>query len=407
MLDPKKIKKDFPIFQRKINGKPLVYLDNAATSQKPKQVIDAIKYFYENTNGNIHRGIHTLAEESTEQYEHTRLVVAKFINARSPKEIIFTRNTTESINILAWIWAELNIKEGDEIIVSELEHHSNLIPWQERTAYAKAKLQVIPVTKDFTLDLAAYKKLLNKKTKLVAITGMSNVTGYIPPLKEMIKEAHKFGAKILVDGAQSVSHLPADVQDLDCDFLAFSGHKMLGPTGVGVLYVKTEILQDMPALIYGGGMVSEVEQFKAIYKEPPHSFEGGTPNIADTVAFAKALEYLQKIGLKNVHKHEQKLLKEAKKILSKYQEVKMQSPKNIDECGGILSFTIDNIHPHDIAAIFNNEGIAIRAGHHCCQPLMKKLGLTATARLSFYLYNTEEDLEKVEKALQKTLKIFG
>lgn len=402
MLDPKSLKKDFPILNRKINGKSLVYLDNASTTQKPRQVIEALKNYYESTNANIHRGIHTLSQEATEAYEKTRLTTAKFINANSEKEIIFTRSTTESINLVAYSWGETNINPEDEIIVSALEHHSNLVPWQELCRRKNAHLKTISLTHDLALDLAAYNP--NKNTKLVAITGMSNVLGTIPPIKEMIESAHKFGAKVLIDGAQSVAHLPTDVQDLDCDFLAFSSHKMLGPTGVGILYGKKNLLEKMPPFNFGGDMVKVVTQEKAQWNDLPWKFEAGTPNIADVVAFEKALQFLNEVGMRNIANHDEKLLKYAIERFGKYEKVHLFTPENT---GSILSFTIEGVHPHDIAQIFDDEAVAIRSGHHCNMPLMEHLKVPATARMSFYLYNTEEDIDRAEKALQKVLETFA
>jgi len=407
MFDPKELKKDFPILSKKINGKELIYLDNASTTQKPRQVIDALKDFYENHNANIHRGIYTLSEEATELYENARKKTANFINADSEKEIVFTRNTTESINLIAYTWGEQNIKEGDVIITSQLEHHSNLVPWQELAKRKKAKLKIIPMNQDFTLDLEKYNQLLSEKTKLVTISGMSNVTGTIPNLKKILQEAKKHNATTIVDGAQSTAHLPTDLQTLSPDFFAFSSHKMLGPTGVGILYGKLEILEKTHPFLFGGDMVKTVEQYETQFNELPYKFEAGTPNIADVAAFTKALEYLEKIGPQNIHNHEQTLLKYAKKVFSKYPEVKFYSPPKLEECGGILSFTVQNIHPHDIASIFNEEGIAIRSGHHCNMPLMTHLNIPATARMSFYLYNTLEDINRAETALIRTLKTFN
>lgn len=419
MLDPKSLKKHFPILNRQINGKTLVYLDNASTTQKPRQVIEALKNYYENTNANIHRGIHTLSQEATEAYEKTRLTTAEFINAKSEKEIVFTRGTTESINAVAYSWGETNIATGDEIIVSALEHHSNLVPWQELCRRKNAHLKIIPLSSSLSLDLTAYEKLLGKNTKLVAITGMSNVLGTIPPIKKMIKAAHKVGAKVLVDGAQSVAHLPTDVQELDCDFLAFSSHKMLGPTGVGMLYGKENLLENMPPFNFGGDMVKIVTQEKAEWNDLPWKFEAGTPNIADVIAFEKALQVLSEVGMQNIANHDEKLLKYAIDRFGKYENVTLLTPGNTSSShasatgnthslatGGILSFTIEGVHPHDIAQIFDEEGVAIRSGHHCNMPLMELLKVPATARLSFYLYNNEEDIDRAEKALQKVLKVF-
>ncbi len=406
MLDPRKIKSHFPILSRQIKGKTLVYLDNASTTQKPKSVIQAITDYYENTNANIHRGIHALSEEATEAYEKVRLQTAKFINAQSEREIVFTRNSTEAINLVAFTWGEANIREGDEIIVSAVEHHSNLVPWQELCKRKKAKLLVIPLKADYTLDMEVFKQLLSAKTKLVAVSAMSNVLGLVPNFAEIITDAHKFNAKVLLDGAQFVAHRPTDVQKIDCDFLVFSSHKMLGPTGLGILYAKEEILTEMPPFLFGGDMVKVVDQKGASWNDLPWKYEAGTPNIADTIAFGKALEFLEEVGMENITKHDTKLLQYAIEKLSKYSQVNLHTPRNIEEAGAVLSFTIEDVHPHDIASIFNEEAVAIRSGHHCAQPLMERLGIPATTRMSFYLYNSEEDIDRAEIALQNVLKIF-
>lgn len=406
MLDPNKLKKKFPILNRKIDGKKLVYLDNAATSQKPKIVINALKKYYETSNANVNRGLYALSEESTAAYENCRETVAKFINAESDREIIFTRNCTESINLVSYSWGEKYIKQGDEIIVSELEHHANLVPWQALCKKKKARLKVIPLKKDYTLDFPAFKKLLSKKTKLLALTGMSNVLGTIPPIKKYIDEAHKHGTKVLIDGAQLITHSKVDMRKLDCDFFAFSAHKLFGPTGVGILYGKSELLTEMPPFQYGGDMIRYVGQYESTYNDIPWKFEAGTPNIADVIAFEKALKFIEKIGHKNIETYEKNLLSYAKKVFARHKEVQILSPKNIKECGPVLSIAVRNIHPHDIAAIFNENNVCIRAGHHCAHPLMKVLGVVATARLSFSIYNTREDIDDAEKALQRTLSTF-
>ncbi len=399
------IKKEFPIFRRTINGKPLIYLDNASTSQKPRVVLDALSTYYRKMNANVHRGIHTLSEESTVAYEKTRKKVADFIYAKKPEQIVFTKNCTESLNLVAWGFAYDMIKQGDEIIVSALEHHSNLVPWQEIARQKKARLRVIPLQKNYTLDYDAYLKLLSSKTKLVCITAQSNALGTIPPLKKMIAAAHEVGAVVLVDGAQSVGHMKTNVQALDCDFFAFSAHKMLGPTGVGVLYGKSELLEKMRPLMYGGDMVTTVGQYSAEYQKGPARFEAGTPNIADVIAFGSSLDFLSDIGLDAIHEHDQELVAYAQQLFSHYKEVQLFVPP-LKESGGTLSFAIPGIHPHDIATVFDSEGIAIRSGLHCAEPLVRSLGVDATARMSFYLYNTKEDVQKAEKALQKVLKIF-
>ena len=400
------LKKDFPILKRKINGKPLVYLDNASTSQKPMAVLSALQKYYTTSNANIHRGIHTLSEEATAAYENTRKKVAKFINAKTEEEIIFTKNGTEAINCVSASWGKTHIAKGDEIIVSALEHHANLVPWQELAKEKGAILKIIPLTADYLLDLPAYKKLLSKKTKLVCVTAQSNVTGTIVPIKKITALARAVGAKILVDGAQMAGHSKVNVRDIDCDFFAFSAHKMLGPTGVGVLYVKQPLINEMTPYLYGGDMALTVQEQSATYRAGPWKFEAGTPNIADVVAFGAALDYLTSIGLAAVAAHDRELLAYAKKIFSKYSGVKLFSPSRIQDAGGVLSFTVDGVHPHDIATIFNEGGVAIRSGLHCAEPLVRRLGVDATARLSFYLYNTKKDIDAAERALKKVLKIF-
>ena len=400
------LKKDFPILKRKVNGKPIVYLDNASTTQKPTAMLKALQNFYFTSNANIHRGIHTLSEEATEQFEMTRKKVATLIGARNSEEIIFTKNCTEAINCVAFSWGKQNITVGDEIIVSALEHHANLVPWQELAKEKKAILKIIPLTTDLTLDLDAYQKLLSKKTKLVCVTSQSNVTGTITPTKQITALAHAAGAKVLVDGAQSVGHSPISVYNIDCDFFTFSAHKMMGPTGVGVLYIKKEIANSMPPFMFGGEMVETVDQDTAAYRSGPWKFEAGTPNIADIIAFGASIDYIQKIGLKNIEKHTRELLTYAKKVFSKYSQVKIYSPTKIQDCNAVLSFAIPGVHPHDIATIFNNNGIAIRSGLHCAEPLMKRLDVNGTARLSFYVYNTKKDIDVAEKALRQVLKIF-
>lgn len=399
------ILKQFPILKRKINGQPLVYLDNASTSQKPLVVLQALQKFYTNSNANVHRGIHTLSQEATDQYENVRAKAAKFINAKS-EEIVFTKNATEALNCVAVSWGRIHIKKDDEIIVSALEHHANLVPWQELAKEKSAKLKVIPLTADYLLDLKAYESLLSDKTKLVCVTAQSNVTGTLVPLKKIISLAHKFKAKVVVDGAQSVGHRPTNVKNMDCDFLAFSAHKMLGPTGVGVLYIKRALMDEMGPYMYGGDMVETVGQESAIYHRGYMKFEAGTPNIADVVAFGSALDYLEAVGLETIAAHDKELLVYAKKCFSKYFSVKIFSPTKIENCGGVLSFTIDGVHPHDIATIFDQYGVAIRAGLHCAQPLVLRLGVSTTARLSFYLYNTKHDIDVAEKALKKVLTVF-
>lgn len=400
------IQKQFPILKRKINGKPLVYLDSASTSQKPATVLAALQKYYTTNNANIHRGIHALSEEATAQYENTRKKVAKFINAKTEEEIIFTKNCTEAINCIYASWGKTHIAKGDEIIVSALEHHANLVPWQELAKAKGAILKIIPITADYLLDLPAYKKMLSKKTKLVCVTAQSNVTGTIVPIKKVTTVAHAFGAKVLVDGAQMAGHSKINVRDIDCDFFTFSAHKMLGPTGVGVLYVKQPLMNAMTPFMFGGDMVLNVQDQTATYRAGPWKFEAGTPNIADVIAFGTAIDYINTVGLATIAAHDRKLLAYAKKKFSKYSGVKLFSPSRLQNANSVLSFTVTGAHPHDIATIFNEEGVAIRSGMHCAEPLMSRLGVPATARLSFYLYNTKKDIDVAERALKKVLKIF-
>ncbi len=400
------LKSDFPILKRKINGHTLVYLDNASTTQKPKVVLKALVDFYSTSNANIHRGIHTLSEEATDKYEEVRKKVAKFIGA-AEEEIIFTKSATESINCVAVAWGQKHINAGDEIIVSALEHHANLVPWQELAKTKKAVLKIIPLTADYTFDIDAYTKLLSPKTKLVCVTAESNVTGTITPIKKITEMAHAVGAKVMVDGAQSVGHTPTNVRNIDCDFLAFSAHKMMGPTGVGVLYIRSAIMEEMTPFMYGGEMIESVQEKSATYRTGHWKFEAGTPNIADVIAFGAALDYLNKIGLKNIAAHDKELVSYAKKMLANYPQVKIFSPSRIQDTGAVLSFAITGVHPHDIATIFNDHGIAIRSGLHCAEPLLQKLGApNGTARLSFYIYNTKKDIDTAEQALKKVLKTF-
>ncbi|MEK7618909.1 MAG: SufS family cysteine desulfurase [Patescibacteria group bacterium] len=399
------IKNEFPIFSRLINGKPLTYLDSASTTQKPRCVLDALMSYYSTSNANIHRGIHALSEESTEQYEATRRRVAQFIRANSEREIVFTKNCTESINLVARTWGEENIKKGDDIIVSAYEHHANLVPWQELARRKHARLLIIPLLPNLAIDLGVYERLLTEKTRLVAITAQSNVLGIIPPLTQIIDAAHKVSARVLVDGAQSVGHSQTNVTTLDCDFFAFSAHKMAGPTGVGVLYTKQAILDGMPPFLYGGDMVTTVEEHTAQFREAPWRFEAGTPNIADVIAFHAAMDFLDKIGLETIEKNDQYLLKEVKKRFLSYPEVTLFSPDRVNS-NSCLSFTVTDVHPHDIATIFNSEGVAIRSGLHCAEPLVKSLGVPATARMSFYAYNDLADVDRAEAALVKVFRVF-
>jgi cysteine desulfurase/selenocysteine lyase len=403
-----KIRQDFPILKRKINGnKTLVYLDNAATTQKPISVINAICNYYMNYNSNIHRAVHQLAEEATLEYEKTREKVAKFINARSTDEIIFTRNATEAINLVSYSWGRTNINRDDRIVITEIEHHSNIVPWQILTQEKDAKLDYIGIDNDGYLNMEDCNRYLqSNKVKLLSISHMSNVLGTIVPINEIIELAHQKGIVVLVDGAQSVPHMPIDVQKMDCDFMVFSAHKMLGPTGVGVLYAKKEILNEMQPFIAGGDMIKEVYKHRTIYNDLPYKFEGGTPNIADVIGFGAAIDYLKKIGMHNVREHEIEITNYAIKAIANIKDITLYGPPNANHRGGVIAFNIGDIHPHDLATIMNDYGIAIRSGHHCAQVLMGRLNIAAASRTSFYIYNTKEEVDKFINALDEARRIF-
>lgn len=407
MLNPEKVRKDFPIFARKINRKPLIYLDNAATAQKPKSVIDAIANYYKTSNANVHRGVHTLAEESTQIYEQAHVDTAKFINAPGIEDIIFTKNTTEAMNLLTYSWGEKNINAGDEIVLSSLDHHSNIVPWQQLAIRKKARLVFLPLTNNGLVDMEKAKSLITKKTKIVSVSHASNVLGTILPAKEMADIAHDKGALVALDGAQSVPHLPVDVRKLDCDFLAFSAHKMLGPTGIGVVYGKEEHLLKMNPFLYGGDMIAEVTFQSSTWNALPWKFEAGTPNVADAAGFSAALSYLQKIGMKNVRDHDQKLTAYALKELPRVKGIRLYGPANAQDRTGLVAFNLKNVHAHDAATLLNDDGIAIRAGHHCAQPLADLLKIGASARASFYLYNTKKEVDALIDSLQKVNKLFS
>jgi len=406
-IDIERIRADFPILDQVIDGNRLVYLDNAATTQKPRVVINAIIEFYRKYNANIHRGLHYLSEKSTEMYEHTREHVADFIGGVDPKEIIFTRGTTESINLVAYTWGEENINEGDEIVITEMEHHANLVPWVQLAKKKKAILKRIPITFCGHLDQSNINEIITPKTKLLALTHMSNVLGTINPVKELTALAHKHGAIVLADGAQSTPHLKVDVKELGVDFYAFSSHKMLGPTGVGVLYGKKALLEAMPPFNMGGEMIREVRFDHVTWAELPNKFEGGTPNIADVVAFDAALHYLEEIGMDNLRQHEMDLTKYTIDNLSAIPGLEIQGPQEMEQRGGAVSFTDNDLHPHDISTYLDSKGIAIRAGHHCAQPLMSILGKIATARASLYIYNNEADVDALVNALKGMRRYFG
>jgi cysteine desulfurase / selenocysteine lyase len=403
-----KVRQDFPILKRKVNGnKTLVYLDNAATTQKPISVINAIYDYYMNYNSNIHRAVHQLAEEATFEYEKTREKVAKFINAHSVDEIIFTRNATEAINLVSYSWGRTNVNKDDRIVITELEHHSNIVPWQILTQEKDAKLDYIGIDNNGYLNMEDCNKYLqNDKVKLLSISHMSNVLGTIVPINEIIELAHQKGIIVLVDGAQSVPHMPIDVQNMDCDFMVFSAHKMLGPTGVGILYAKKEILNDMPPFIAGGDMIKEVYKHRTIYNDLPYKFEGGTPNIADVIGFGAAIDYLKKIGMHNVREHEIEITSYAIKSIADIKDIIIYGPLDTNHRGGVIAFNIGDIHPHDLATIMNDYGIAIRSGHHCAQVLMGRLDIAAASRTSFYIYNTKEEVDKFINALGEARRIF-
>jgi len=406
-LDVAKIRKDFPILTREVHpGVPLVYLDSTATSQRPRQVVEAMEHLIYHSNANIHRGIHVLAEEATAAYEEARIKIADFINAGSAREVIYTRNTTESINLVAQTWGRANLRTGDLIILTELEHHSNLIPWQMVAMEKNLRLEFISVTPDGLLDMESYQKLLKLEPKLVAFAQMSNVLGTITPAKEIIALAHQAGALTLVDGAQSVPHLPVDVQDLDVDFLAFSAHKMLGPTGIGALYGKKDLLNAMPPYMGGGDMIKRVELRNFQVNSIPHKFEAGTPAIAEAVGFGAAVDYLSQIGMEAVEQHEQQVITYALERLEEIPGVKVFGPP-AEYKGGVASFLLDNLHAHDVSQVLDMDGIAVRAGHHCAMPLHEKFGVPATARASFYLYNSMEEVDRLVDGIYKVKEMFS
>lgn len=408
MFDPSVILNDFPLLrQTAADGSRICYLDSGATSQKPQTVLDAVTDYYENYNANVHRGIYAISERATNATESTRAKIRAFINAASASEIIFTRNTTESINLVARSWGEANLKAGDTVVLSEMEHHSNLVPWYMLAERIGIRLEFIPVADNFQLDMDAWHSILkNGSPKLVSLTGMSNVLGTIPPVKEMVKEAHAAGALFLMDGAQSVPHMPVDVRDLDVDFMAFSAHKMLGPTGLGVLYGKKAILNAMPPFLGGGDMIGKVHLGSFTCNELPYKFEAGTPSIAEEVCFGAAIDYLTGLGMENIWAHEQKLTDFAVEKLSEIPGLKIFGPRSGDR-GSAVSFTLDYVHPHDVADILGSRGVCVRAGHHCAMPLHERFNVPATTRASLYLYNTEEDILRLCDALMYVYKLFG
>ena len=404
-FDVEKVRKDFPILHQMINGKPLIYLDNAATSQKPKNVIDAIETYYREYNSNIHRGVHTLSENATETYESSRLKIKNFINANSTKEIVFVRGATEAINLVAQSLGRDSLNENDEIIITELEHHSNIVPWQLLSQQTGAKLKFIPINNKGELIEEEYKKLLNKKTRIVAVGHISNALGTINPIETIITMAHEYDAKVLIDGAQAAPHTLIDVKKLDCDFYVFSGHKLFGPTGVGVLYGKKDLLEKMPPYQGGGDMIKMVSMKETQYNDLPYKFEAGTPNIAGVIGLGAAIDYVNKIGLENISQYENELLDYANQQASEITGLKFIGTAR--QKASILSFTLDGIHPHDVGTILNSEGIAIRTGHHCAMPVMEYFKIPATSRASFTFYNTHEEIDALIKAIEKCKKVFN
>ncbi|PKR78081.1 cysteine desulfurase [Halalkalibacillus sediminis] len=398
------VRQQFPILKQQVNENDLVYLDSGATSQKPQQVIDAVSRYYEEYNSNVHRGVHTLGSYATDGYEGAREKVKNFINASSTKEVIFVRGTTTAINTVAYSYGRENLQEGDEIVLTSMEHHSNIIPWQQTAKATGATLKYIPLQEDGTITLDDVRKTITSKTKVVAMMHVSNVLGTINPIKEVTQIAHENGAVIVVDGAQSVPHMKVDMQDLDVDFYAFSAHKMCGPTGVGVLYGKRELLEIMEPVEFGGEMIDFVHLHDSTWKELPWKFEGGTPIIAGAIGLGAAIDFLEEIGMENVEQHEEELIQYALERLQTIEGITIFGPK---ERAGLVTFNLDDVHPHDLATALDSMGIAVRAGHHCAQPLMRELGVVATARASFYLYNNKEDVDRLVDGLQKTKEYFG
>ena len=409
MYDAQKIRADFPILAREVNGKPLVYLDNAATTQKPRQVIQAIVDYYEGYNANVHRGVHALSQEATDRYEGARAKVARFIGAERPEEIIWTRNASESLNLVAHTWARENVREGDEIVVTPYEHHSNLVPWQKVARDAGAKLRVLPMLEgDNSLDMSRLDEFFTPRLKLLAAVHMSNGIGIVNPVEELARRARQVGATVLIDATQSVPHMPVSVRELDCDFLTLSGHKMLGPTGIGALYGRREILDGMEPFMRGGEMVLEVWYDRATWNDLPMKFEAGTPNIADAIGLGAAIDYLDALGMDNVRAHEIALTEYALDAFKELEEdIDIFGPKDPERRGAIISFHTDIVHPHDLGTFLDMDGIAVRTGHHCTMPLMRELGVIATARASCYLYNTEDEIDALVDSVKRALRYFS
>jgi cysteine desulfurase/selenocysteine lyase len=404
-MDIESIKKEFPIFDNKVHNNDLVYLDSANSSQKPRVVIDRIYDFYSKEFSNVGRSVHYLAVAATNLYENTRISVQKYINAKDKNEIVFTKGATEAINLVANTFGQKYLEEGDEVLITELEHHSNYVPWHFLRQSKKIKIEFAEVNKDGEVTFDAIKEKINDKTKLISVTHLSNVTGAILPIKEIVKLAHSKNIPVLVDGCQGAPHLKLDMQELDCDFYAISGHKMYGPTGIGVLYAKKKWLDDLPPYQGGGGMISEVKKNGITYGDLPNKYEAGTMATAQVIAFDESIKFLEKIGIENIEKHEKELLDYSLDVLGKNNSINIiGNPKNK---GGVISFTIEGVHPHDIATILDEDGVAIRAGHHCCQILHEKLGLPATARASFGIYNTKKDIDQLSKSIENCKKIFN
>ncbi len=401
-----RIRQDFPILARQVHGTPLIYLDNAASSQKPEAVLHVLDNYYRRYNANVHRGVHTLSEEATAAYELARLKVARFINAPSDKQIIFTRGTTEGINLVVNSWGRANLAPGDEVLITEMEHHSNIVPWQILRDQIGFTLRYLPLTDGGELDLSQLDTLLNSRTKIVSFVHASNVVGTVNPVQEIVAAARAVGAKVLIDGAQSVPHMPVDVQALDADFLVFSGHKMCGPTGVGVLYGKRDLLEAMPPWMGGGDMIREVRMDGSKWNSLPYKFEAGTPAVAEVIGLGAAVDYLSSLGMAWVHEQEKALVAYAYERLSQIEGLHIIGPSP-EQRGGLVAFTLNDIHPHDLAAILDQEGVAVRAGHHCAQPIHNRLGLVATARASFYFYNTPAEVDQLAAALEKATQIFS
>jgi cysteine desulfurase/selenocysteine lyase len=404
-FDAYRVRREFPILARKVQGKPLVYLDNAATTQKPQAVIDAIVRYYTAENANIHRGVHTLSEQATESYEQARAVVQRLLNAAAPSEIVFVRGTTEGINLVAQTWGRTHVNRGDEIVISAMEHHSNIVPWQILCEQQGARLRVAPINDDGELLLDEFEKLLGPKTKLVSMAHVSNALGTVNPVRKVVEMAHRWKARVLLDGAQAVPHMAVDARALDCDFYVFSGHKVYGPTGIGVLYGKTELLDAMPPYQGGGDMISSVTFEKTLYNRLPHKFEAGTPHVSGAIGLGAALEYVTAIGMDRIAGHEHQMLAYGTERLLAIPGLRLIGTAREKE--GVLSFVVNGIHPHDIGTVLDQEGIAIRTGHHCAQPLMQRFGVAATARASLALYNTMEEIDALASGLHKVREVFA